>query len=75
MAVRPIVDGIELEHEGTLNVIRINVLDPEHMSILEKYDFRLTPTFIFFDPQGRELWRTVGVVDPLIVTQTLSELP
>jgi thioredoxin-related protein len=75
MAVRPIVDGIELEHEDELKVIRINVLDPQFQPILETYEFRLTPTFIFFDSQGRERWRTVGAVDPLQVTQTLSELP
>ena len=27
------------------------------------YDFQYTPTFIFFDAQGKEAWRNVGQLD------------
>lgn len=60
MAAKPIVDGIERVHEGNLNVIRLNVQDPAGAALLERFDFRFTPTFIFFDESGEELQRWVG---------------
>jgi thioredoxin-related protein len=60
MAAKPIVDGIERVHEGRLNVIRLNVQDPAGAALLERYEFRFTPTFIFFDEAGEELQRWVG---------------
>jgi hypothetical protein len=36
------------------------------------YDFRYTPTFIFFDAQGNERWRSIGSLD---VDQIQSSLP
>ncbi len=60
MAAKPIVDGIERVHEGRLNVIRLNVQDPAGEALLERFEFRFTPTFIFFDEAGEELQRWVG---------------
>jgi hypothetical protein len=74
MAVRPIVDGIEREHEGRLEIIRINVLEPGYQPLLDAYNFQVTPTFVFFDPGGEERWRSVGAIDPLEVDRTLAEM-
>ena len=60
MAAKPIVDGIERVHEGNLTVIRLNVQDPAGEALLERFGFRFTPTFIFFDETGEELQRWVG---------------
>ncbi len=60
MAAKPIVDGIERVHEGRLKVIRLNVQDPAGEALLERFEFRFTPTFIFFDEAGEELQRWVG---------------
>ena len=60
MAAKPIVDGIERVHEGKLIVTRLNVQDPAGEALLERYGFRFTPTFIFFDGAGEELQRWVG---------------
>jgi thioredoxin-related protein len=58
--MKPIVDGLESEFSGDLVVIRLNVQDPVGRELATQYDFRYTPTFIFFDAQGTEIWRTVG---------------
>jgi thioredoxin-related protein len=60
MAAKPIVDGIERVHEGNLKVIRLNVQDPAGAELLERFGFRFTPTFIFFNEAGEELQRWVG---------------
>ena len=72
MAARPVVDGIEREHQGRLIVLRLDVQDPVGREIGSRFGFRVTPTFIFFDSSGTERWRTFGAVDPLDVRRSLA---
>ncbi len=46
-----------------IRVIRLNIQEPVGMELAPVYGFEYTPTFIFFDAQGNELWRTVGMFD------------
>jgi thioredoxin-related protein len=36
------------------------------------YNFQYTPTFIFFDAQGKEVWRSVGQLDVNQLRDTLK---
>ena len=72
MAVKPIVDRLESEHEGRLTVIRLNVQDPAGRILGERYDLQYTPTFVFLDAQGKRVWRAVGAIDPAEVDRTLE---
>jgi hypothetical protein len=36
------------------------------------YDFEYTPTYIFFDGQGHEVWRTIGEIDPQRVRDSVN---
>jgi thiol-disulfide isomerase/thioredoxin len=74
MAARPFLDRID-EDNPDLNIVRIDVQDPEAESILETYDFQYTPTFILFDATGEELWRSAGAIDPQLVEDSLETLP
>lgn len=71
-AVKPVVDGIEREHQHQLRVIRVNIQDPKGRQLAKEYDFEYTPTFIFFDQQGQEMWRSVGELDPEKVRESLE---
>ena len=73
MAAKPIVDGIERVHEGKLKVIRLNIQEPAGEALLERYDFRFTPTFIFFDGEGEELQRWVGGIYSAEVKELLED--
>jgi len=73
MAAKPIVDGIERVHEGKLKVIRLNIQEPAGEALLERYDFRFTPTFIFFDENGEELQRWEGAILSTEVRELLEE--
>jgi len=75
MAAKPVVDGIEREHEQQLSVIRLNVQDPAGEALLKRFGFRFTPTFIFFDGAGDELRRWVGAIDSAKVRHLLEDLP
>jgi thioredoxin-related protein len=71
MAAKPVVDGIEREHEGTLTVIRIDIQDPAGKEVGARYGFEYTPTFLLFSAQGEQVLRTVGAIDPAEVTRLL----
>ncbi len=70
--MKPIVDGIENEFAGRLLVIRLNIQESVGRELAPVYGFEFTPTFIFFDAQGNELWRSVGDLDPDQVRQSLE---
>lgn len=72
LAAKPIVDGIEREFSGQLLVVRLNVQDPAGRVLARTYGSQYTPTFIFFDEQGVEQWRTVGNLDSSRLRESLA---
>lgn len=66
------MDGIETELNSRLLVIRVNIQERVGRELAPVYDFEYTPTFIFFDAQGHELWRTVGEIDPQHVRDSVN---
>ncbi len=65
------VDRLEEQTQGRLVVIRLDIHGPVGRQIGAEYGFQYTPTFIFFDGQGVELWRSIG---SLSVEQVLDSL-
>ncbi len=70
--MKPIVDGLEEEFAGRLLVIRLNIQQETGRELANVFGFEFTPTFIFFDAQGNELWRSVGELDVERVRQSLK---
>jgi thioredoxin-related protein len=70
--MKPVVDGLEQELGDQLQFVRLNIQDKVGMELAPVYGFQYTPTFIFFDEQGNELWRTVGELNPQKVRDTLK---
>jgi thioredoxin-related protein len=70
--MKPIVDGIETKYKGRLVVIRVDIQSGVGQTLAPLYNFQYTPTFIFFDAQGKELWRSVGQLDPLKLSDSLK---
>lgn len=66
------MDGLENELVEQITFIRLNVQEPVGREMAPLYDFRFTPTFIFFDGDGNELWREVGRLDPQRVRESLE---
>lgn len=61
--MKPVVDGLEKELAGKLILIRLNIQESVGRELAPVYGFQYTPTFIYFDAQGNELWRQVGGLD------------
>jgi thioredoxin-related protein len=70
--MKPVVDGLEQELGDQLQFVRLNIQDKVGMELAPVYGFQYTPTFIFFDGQGNELWRTVGELNPQKVRDSLK---
>ena len=66
------MDGIEQEYNGRLLVIRLNIQEQVGRELAPVFGFEYTPTFIFFDAQGNELWRSVGSLDPDKLRQSVE---
>lgn len=55
-----------------LHIVRLNIQEPVGRELAAAYGFEFTPTFIFFDAQGNELWRTIGSFDPQLIRDSLK---
>lgn len=67
------MDGLERELGDKILIIRINIQSQVGRELLPVYDFEYTPTFIFFDGQGREAWRVIGELDPQKVRDSVNQ--
>lgn len=68
------MDRLEEGWGEQVQVVRFNVHGDGAMPLLEQLGFRFTPTFILLDGNGREVWRTVGVIRPDEVRQQVNTL-
>lgn len=66
------MDELEQELGGRIHIIRLDIQEDIGMELAPVYDFEFTPTFIYFDSEGNELWRMVGEFDPQRVYETLA---
>ncbi|MCK6584125.1 MAG: hypothetical protein L6Q49_13590 [Anaerolineales bacterium] len=67
------MDELELEIGDQIHIIRLNIQESVGMELAPLYDFEFTPTFIYFDAEGNEVWRMVGEFDPQRVRNTLAD--
>jgi hypothetical protein len=68
------VDRLAQEWNGRVQVVRVNVHDPASRPLLTRLGFRFTPTYILLDTNGREAWRTSGVLNPTEATRMVNTL-
>jgi len=66
------VDELEKEVGDQIHIIRLNIQETVGMELAPVYSFEFTPTFIYFDSQGNEIWRMVGEFDPQQVRDSLA---
>lgn len=70
--IKPVVDELERELGDKIYIIRLNIQEDVGRELAPVYGFEFTPTFIYFDEEGNELWRTVGEFDPQRVRDSLK---
>ena len=52
-----------MEYGERLHVIRLNAQEDVGRELAQVYGFNFTPTFVFFDGEGHEVWRETGGLD------------
>lgn len=72
VSIKPLVDDLELELGDHIHIIRLNVQEQVGMELSPVYGFEFTPTFIYFDSAGNEIWRTIGDFNPQQVRDTIA---
>ena len=55
-----------------LHIIRLNIQENVGRELADVYGFEYTPTYIFFDAKGNELWRSIGEIDPQKVADSVK---
>ncbi len=66
------MDGLENELSDKLLIIRLDIQQPVGRELAAVYGFEYTPTYIFFDGKGKELWRSIGEIDPQKVQDSIK---
>lgn len=70
--MKPVVDELENELGDQILFIRLNIQEEVGRELAPVYGFQFTPTFIYFDGQGDELWRQVGGLDTQRVRESVE---
>lgn len=70
--MKPIVDGLEKQYKSRLIIIRLDIQSATGRALAPIYGFQYTPTFIFFNSQGKEAWRSIGNLDTSLVANSLK---
>ncbi|MEJ2486546.1 MAG: thioredoxin family protein [Anaerolineales bacterium] len=63
MIAEPVVNGLQAELAGKLTVLRVDINSPAGREMSAQTGSSATPTFIFYDASGNELWRQIGSLD------------
>ncbi|MCJ7717525.1 MAG: thioredoxin family protein [Anaerolineales bacterium] len=65
------MNGLTAEFPDQLRVVSVDVQTSLGRELAREYG-KFTPTFVFFDAGGKELWRAIGTLDPDEVRQLLQ---
>ncbi len=68
----PILEKLEKEYEGKAMIVFINLLkDPEQQYV---YRLKALPTQVFFDPEGKEVFRHIGFMSEKDIVAQLEKM-
>ena len=70
----PILEELAQEYKGVFAVEFIDVWQSENRAKAKKYKVRMIPTQIFFDAEGKELWRHVGFFSKMDILREWRKL-
>lgn len=70
--MQPILEKLQEEYEGKASILILDV--DEYASLSRKYGVRMIPTQIFFDANGKELYRHQGFMSEQDIVAQLKKL-
>ena len=66
------MNRLKAEFPDRLKVVSVDVQSSLGKALAPEYG-KLTPTFIFFDGEGEELWRRIGTLEADEVRQSIEK--
>ncbi len=72
--MEPILAELKKEYKGVFNVEFIDVWQPENKVIAQKHQIQSIPTQIYFNENGKEIWRHVGYISKEDILAKWAEL-
>ncbi len=60
--MKPILEGLQRDHGARIAVVNVDLIKQKEINYIQRYRIQLMPTQIFFDAQGREIGRNLGVI-------------
>nr|MBF0223172.1 thioredoxin family protein [Desulfobulbaceae bacterium] len=70
----PILEELKVEYQGRAEVIFIDVWEEANKSKAKAFKIMSIPTQVFFDKEGREVYRHRGFLDKEAIVTKLEEL-
>jgi hypothetical protein len=61
--MKPIVNGLQKEYAGRVEIVKLNVSDPRTAEAKAKYGFRAQPYFVLLDWEGEVVNTWQGYTD------------
>ncbi|NVM23222.1 MAG: thioredoxin family protein [Desulfobacterales bacterium] len=68
----PILEKLKKEYKGNASIVFIDVF--EHREHAQKYRIRAIPTQIFFDKNGKEIYRHIGFMSEEAIVRQLEQM-
>jgi len=65
------VNGLKVEFPDQLKIVSVDVQSNLGRELTRDYG-KFTPTFILFDVQGEEIWRSIGTINAYDVRNLLQ---
>ena len=70
--MEPILEELHGEYQGKAAIVFVDVAKERETA--RKFGIRAIPTHIFFDKDGKEVWRHAGFLEKKIITEKLDSL-
>jgi len=72
--MEPVLDELAQEYQDLFEVEFVDVVRKENRARVKEHKVRMIPTQIFFDAEGRELWRHVGFFSKMDILRKWRKL-
>ena len=71
--MQPIVNGLENDYAGSVDVQQINAETGEGSEIFRSYSLFGHPSYLILDKTGEVLWRSVGELQAEVIIDAVEE--
>lgn len=70
--MKPVLVKLEKAYRGKADIVQIDVV--EHRSAMSQFGVRAIPTLIFFDEDGKEVKRHLGIMEEAAIIRQLEQM-